>query len=157
MMQKLEQLLERFHLIDRERMRGLPFYNNVLSVEAVDFQPCPQGLLGALITPWFINVILLHDAQPAGILPTGSTVKHALPAGEQTFMVGEEEALGRYDFISLASPTLKFKTQQQAREFARSRVQQLMSSQPAPAEEKPLHYVKLADKPLSRRAFLRVT
>lgn len=155
-MQKIEQLLEQFRLIDRERMRGLPFYNNMLSIEAIDFQPCPQGQLGVLITPWFINVILLHDAQPDGTPLTGSSVKHDLPSGDQAFMVGEDEVLGRYDFISLASPTLTFKTQQQAREFARSRVQQLMTSQPVPSEAKPLHYVKQSDNPLSRRAFLRV-
>ena len=155
-MQKLEQLLERFRLIDRERMRGLPFYNTALSIEAMNFQPCPQGQLGALFTPWFINVILLHDAQPAGAPPTGSSVKHGLPSGEQTFMVGEDEVLGRYDFISLASPTHRFKTQQQAREFARSRVQQLMAAEPASSEAKPLHYVPQSENPLSRRAFLRV-
>lgn len=155
-MPNVEQLVERFRVIDTERMRGLPFYNNMLGVEAVDFQDTEFGLLGALITPWFVNVILLPVAQPASSPPLGSMVSYALPGGEQQFMVGEDETLGRYDFISLASPTLKLKTQQDAREFARARLQQLMAPQPAAAEEKPLHYVKLADKPVSRRAFLRV-
>lgn len=127
----IKNLVARFQYIDQERMQDLPIYNKALTVEAVDFQPVAHGWLGALITPWFINVVLLYndDPPPAEL---GQLVVQQLPSGELDFMVGEDEVLGRYDFLSLASPVLEYKNQQAARHEARTRLQQLLTPQPQP-------------------------
>lgn len=154
-MQKVNELTERFSVIDKERMQGLPFYNSQLSVEAVDFQEIEQGLIGALITPWFINIILLYKKPPEQSIPLGNKIKHSFPSGEHDFMVGEDELLGRYDFISLASPTSKYKSQQLACDFARKKLQGIMSSNDNLIEEKPVQFMTVEDDKLSRREFLR--
>lgn len=153
-MQKVDELSDRFIIIDKERMQGLPFYNNQLSVEAIDFQETEQGFIGALVTPWFINIILLFKNQPEASIPLGNRISHSFPSGEHDFMVGDDELLGRYDFISLASPTSKYKTQQQACDFARKKLQNIMSSEENTIEEKPVQFMAVEDEKLSRREFL---
>jgi hypothetical protein len=49
----VENLVRRFQQISVERIFGLPIYNDRLTVEAIDFQPCEGGLIGVLVTPWF--------------------------------------------------------------------------------------------------------
>ena len=153
-MNKIEEMIDRFKVIDEERMRDLPFYNRQLSVEAVAFQESEDYYVGARITPWFINLMLLFKQQPDASAELGSMTLHQLPAGEQSFMVGEDEVIGRYDFISLASPTNKFKTQQQAREFAAMELAKRMSEDKAQVNEQPLQYMVVEDEKISRRDFL---
>ena len=155
MQEKVAQLTERFTVIDRERMQGLPFYNHNLFVEALDFKEIKQGYIGALITPWFINIILLFKRQPKQDAALGQRINYKLASGEQDFMVGEDEKLGRYDFISLASPTKKFKLQQQARDFAQQKLQQLLNPEPEPSIAKaPIHFAEQTQVNESRRNFL---
>ena len=49
----------RIDAIYRERMQGLPIVNPELSVEAVGFEPFEAHELGVLISPWFMNLVLL--------------------------------------------------------------------------------------------------
>lgn len=66
------------------RMRGLPLYNPRLRVETVGFAPYQGDSLGALITPWTLNLILL----PAeGIAAQGETRTVTLPGGDYRFLV----------------------------------------------------------------------
>ena len=154
-MQKINQLIDRFRVIDKERMQGLPFYNSQLSVEGVDFQQTELGYIGALVTPWFINVILLYENSPQQSIALGNKVKHRFASGEHDFMVGDDEQLGRYDFISLASPTSKYKSQQQACDFARKKLKSIISAELDRLEEKPVQFMTVEDEKLSRREFLR--
>ncbi|MDH3948271.1 MAG: [NiFe]-hydrogenase assembly chaperone HybE, partial [Gammaproteobacteria bacterium] len=102
---RVTKLVDRFTHIGVTAMRDLPIYNHNLEVEAVGFQPTDNGWLGVLITPWFINVILLPEQKSAASLPLGEKLTHELVSGEHVFTVGEDEELGCYDFITLASPT----------------------------------------------------
>lgn len=128
----VNKLVARFQLIDAERMRDLPIYNPALAVEAIDFQrieiqPSMQAWIGTLITPWFMNVVLIDiDELPPNEL--GQRVSYKLPSGDHEFMVGEDEELGRYDFLTLASPVLKYKTQQSAQTAARTGLQKLLTA-----------------------------
>jgi len=54
----IERLLTLYRATE-PRMRELPFYNERLSIEAVGFRDWEDHRLGILITPWFINLILL--------------------------------------------------------------------------------------------------
>ncbi len=59
----VERLVARYREAE-PRMRDLPFYNDSLSIEPVGFREWEGHRLGILITPWFINLILLpgeHD------------------------------------------------------------------------------------------------
>lgn len=58
----VERLVARFGEIE-PRMRDLPFYNDGLSIEAVGFRDWEGHRLGILITPWFMNLILLPGAE----------------------------------------------------------------------------------------------
>ena len=54
-----------FGAVYEQRMQGLPFINAALAVEAVDFRPWNGHWLGVLITPWFMNLVLLPNDQAA--------------------------------------------------------------------------------------------
>ena len=58
---RVKALVASFERIGRESMRGLPFYNESLSVEAIGFDRFGDGWLGVLITPWFMNLMLVSD------------------------------------------------------------------------------------------------
>lgn len=151
----IENMTQRFQQIGRERMQGLPFYNSNIQVEALGFEEREDGYIGALITPWFINLMLLFKQQPQENMIVGRKVSHALPSGDYEFMVGEDEELGRYDFISLASPVGNYKSQQQAQAFAMQKLRNYLSAASEnPVDEHPLVFVDRKEKSLSRRGFL---
>ncbi|MEJ2181737.1 MAG: [NiFe]-hydrogenase assembly chaperone HybE [Gammaproteobacteria bacterium] len=88
----IDNLVARFQQIGVERIFGLPIYNDALSVEAVEFQPCEGGLIGVLITPWFMNIMLLpEDTSPWQTQELGVKVKYKLESGEHEFVIGEDE------------------------------------------------------------------
>ncbi len=107
-----------FGAIERERMRDVPILNSRLSVAAIGMRPCAGGWLCVLITPWFINAILLPesaaDAEAWSNLPSGAKISHELPSGIFEFICGAEAALGPYRMCSLFSPVLQFDNQEAA-------------------------------------------
>lgn len=108
----VNNLAERFQQIGAERILGLPIYNDKLTVEAIDFQECKGGLIGVLVTPWFMNVMLLpEDTRPYQMQELGEKVNYVLDSGEHEFVIGEDEAVGRYLFRTITSPTLCYKKQ----------------------------------------------
>ena len=125
------KIVARFQVIDIQRMRDLPIYNPALIVEAINFQAIElpsekNALIGALITPWFINILLVHtDEIKAAKL--GQRISYQLPSGDFEFMVGEDEELGRYDFYTLASPVLKYKSQHAAQQLAEKGLLRLLT------------------------------
>jgi len=117
------QLESLFRHIADTRMQGIPILNPALQVEAIGFRQWqgPQGLLwvGVLLTPWFMNLLLLPaaaDSLPA--VPPGGEVVVPLPGDALPFMAGHEAALGDYRLCSLFSPVLQFADQDSARSTA---------------------------------------
>ena len=156
----VEKLVERFDYIGKERIQGLPIYNDKLAVEAVDFQPCEGGQIGVLITPWFVNVmLLLDDDKPWQFKELGEKVKFNLPTGEQEFTIGEEDAIGRYLFRSVVSPTHCYKSQPPAQSAARKALSQLMTPVQSKDDTVATQQVNLtptvSEPDKSRREFLR--
>jgi len=156
--ERITKLVERFTHIGETGMRDLPIYNKNLQVEAVGFQSTDKGWLGVLITPWFINVILLPEQKSAATLPLGEKVTHELVSGEHVFSVGEDEELGHYDFLTLASPNLNYKSQKAACTAAEKALAKLLT----PADEyqeqtpgQPVQFVPTEQKGKQRRKFLR--
>jgi len=105
----LERVFKRIH---SERMQGLPVLNPALEVEAVGFRGHDDGCLGVLITPWFMNLMLLPgEGDDWRGIPAGSVQVHRFPSGTYEFIVGEETEIGHYQLCSLFSPVFEFADQ----------------------------------------------
>lgn len=123
---QLRQVEQTFRNIHRERMRGLPFLNPALEVEAVGFTPWVHGYIGVLITPWFVNLMLLTSKGAWGDLQVGSKVTHRFDSGAYEFTVGEEPHIGSYQMCSLFSPAQAFADHAAAVATAKEVMQGLM-------------------------------
>lgn len=105
-----------FRDIERTRMAGLPILNTSLTVEAVGFTPWQGHWLGALITPWFLNLVLVPGAQ--GEWPhaaEGERIVRQLPAGSCNFYGCFEFVIGEFHASSVCSPMSRFTDQAAAR------------------------------------------
>jgi [NiFe] hydrogenase assembly HybE family chaperone len=150
---RVVEMVERFQKIGELNMRGLPVYNEKLTVEAIGFQTYGENYLGVLVTPWFMNVILLpHDKETMDYSLVASPTDETLPAGTWQFMFGGDEVVGLYKSLSLHSPMFAFGTQDLARIEARRRLNSLMTPPQAITEEIPQQQ---APENSSRRAFLQ--
>jgi hypothetical protein len=137
--------LERtFEAVRRERMEGVPMLNPALEVEAVGFRPWREHWLGILITPWFMNVVLMPRVDAAW-QPVGA----------------REATLGDYQACSLFSPMFDFADQREARATALAALDALFD--PASREAAPVRaqapaaeaQASVEDRPtLSKRDFL---
>ena len=127
----LEQL---FESVRRERMAALPLQNERLRVEAVGFRDWRGLRVGALVTPWSINLVLL--AAPGTTLPllaTGESRLWAFPSGEYPFEGHSAPGLGAYQQCALLSPVLDFASHADAVAAARAALAALFT---APAAQR---------------------
>lgn len=109
-----EALETLFRHIQQTRMAGIPLLNPALDVQAVGFRQWENDWLGVLITPWFMNLMLLPaEAQSAG-LAVGAKLPVTFPGRAYTFMVNELEEIGRCLTHSLYSPMFMFTQQADA-------------------------------------------
>jgi [NiFe] hydrogenase assembly HybE family chaperone len=116
-----------FGRVQRERMAGLPFVNEALRVELVGLRRWRGLWLGALVTPWFMNLLLLPgdgegtSEEPPARWPrvaTGEYAQFAFPAGTMSFLAGREGEVGEYLSCSLFSPMFEFADHETARQTA---------------------------------------
>lgn len=114
-----------FTRIWKARMEGLPFLNANLRVEAVGFRPWEGQWLGALVTPWFVNLVLLPGEGEWTTLPVGAERFVALPAGRYRFIAGRDEELGEHHACSLFSPAQEFADHETARAVAQAALEAL--------------------------------
>jgi [NiFe] hydrogenase assembly HybE family chaperone len=151
-------VLERaFARIERERMRDVPILNPRLRVEAVGFRPWQGHWIGVLVTPWFMNAMVLPGAGAGWPARNGGDAHvWPLPIGPCEFIAGREDEIGEYHLCSLMSPVLQLEDQDAARIAARAALDTLLSP-PAPQEEPPGPLRTIAEnagKPMSKREFL---
>jgi [NiFe] hydrogenase assembly HybE family chaperone len=107
---RIQELVTVFRRIGEERMKDLGLYNPALEVEAVGFRRWEGWLAGILVTPWFMNFLLLPcppDTDLAGA-EVGSRRRITMPKGEVIFLVGDGEELGLYLSNSIHSPMGQF-------------------------------------------------
>lgn len=142
-----ERLASAFERIGRTRMAGLPFLNAALRVEAVGFREWEGQWLGALVTPWSMNLVLLPGAGPWKALGQGEERFADLPAGRFRFIAGHDEDAGEYHACSLFSPVLEFTDHETARAVAAAALEAVFDGGPQPAPK--------AAAATSRRDFLR--
>ncbi len=132
---RVQALVDRFSVIDETAMQGLPVCNGALAVEAVGFRRLDADWFGVLITPWFMNAILLPAARtPVDWEVVGDWRDRELPAGSFRFARGGDEEVGCYDMLSLHSPMFAFADQAEARRAAQSSLKTLLTEPKPPAD-----------------------
>jgi [NiFe] hydrogenase assembly HybE family chaperone len=148
---RVADMLAAFRAID-QTMQGLPFYNDKVPLEVHGFRRHDTGsMIGVLITPWFMNVMLVPLVAETVIdwNRMGEKKLVDLPGGPRHFIYGGDETLGVWWMHSLASPMDKFGLPGQALASAKRSFSALMTP---PVEEQP---VAAARPALDRRALLR--
>ena len=152
-----------------KRMEGLNFVNPAIDVEAVAFAPWESHWLGAMVTPWCINLMLLpRDTSGWTSLPQGRKLRYAFPAGEYEFISSRDDAVGEYQMCSLISPVLELPDHATARQVAELARAALLDPANAPVPEAPkaaedtglppgpiARIKEHASAPMSKRDFLR--
>jgi [NiFe] hydrogenase assembly HybE family chaperone len=127
----VEELVAVFSLIEQQRMQDVPILNSALNVEAIGFVPWNGYELGVLITPWFMNLMLLGEGDApeseAGLL--GDKIRHCFPSGLYEFILAEEPGIGRYQACSLFSPMHPFHSHALAVETAQMVMQSIMMAE----------------------------
>ncbi len=103
-----------FRDILNTRMKDLPIINEKLDVKAIGFQEWNNHQLGILITPWFMNLMLIPDKNHETTIKTGTSQYLGFPSGDYAFVAGFEQALGHYLSCSLFSPMFEFENQEAA-------------------------------------------
>jgi [NiFe] hydrogenase assembly HybE family chaperone len=135
-----DRLAARYVEIGDGPMRDVPICNSALAVEAIGFRAHGDAAVGVVVTPWFMNLLVLSEPAPE----QGRTYVVALPAGDVACVGGFLEAFGPLRACSLFSPMFDFADMDAARQVATETLA-LLFAPPAPPEA-------LA---LDRRALLR--
>jgi [NiFe] hydrogenase assembly HybE family chaperone len=110
------------------RMRGLAVCNPALSVQAIGFQLHGGVLVGALVTPWFLNLVVIGRGLP----PAGETVEVDLPGGRFE-LHGATEGVPHLA-LSLISPMTDVVDQRAARAIAEETVRLALTEPRAPGD-----------------------
>lgn len=101
-----------FSTVAQTSMRDMPMNNPRLQVAAVGFRAWQSSWIGALITPWSID--LLQLPMPNAPFPPARAddiIEVALPGAVIPFMPAHMEPLGAYRLCSLFSPAQQFADQ----------------------------------------------
>lgn len=111
-------------------MRGLPIHHPGLRVEAVDVTRLGELLAFALVTPWFVSVIVVGPEPP----PAGATRTLELGGGRFELNRGDEGTPPLT--LPLLSPVLELADMEAARAVAREALRLVLGA-PAPATARP--------------------
>lgn len=119
-------IVNRYHSVYRESMRDLPICNSLLQVELVGLNALSEHQLGVLITPWFMNLILLPGNEAWTDEIAGAICAIELPSGPCEFTVCQDEVLGTFLSAVLFHSVKDFADQATAVAIARRALQQLL-------------------------------
>ena len=128
-------LEQHYRQILDERMQGLPFLNAALEVEAVGFVELDQHRVGVLITPWFMNLVVLPGDDQWDELPQGSLCQLELPAGKMEFNVGGDETIGTLLTAVLFTSVADFPNHVTAHDIAAEIVERLFTDPETAAQD----------------------
>jgi [NiFe] hydrogenase assembly HybE family chaperone len=136
--------------VERQRMEGVPILNCALDVKAVGMRDWNGYWLCILVTPWFMNIMLLpcDAAQEIQRIPTGTKRHFAFPAGKFEFIHGEEAAIGSFWMCSLFSPMFEFGDQETAEATAMAALQALFEQdEEASSAEREMDMIWRGERP----------
>jgi [NiFe] hydrogenase assembly HybE family chaperone len=122
-------LVRRFEAIWQTQMQGVPLLNPALRVQAVGFRPWAEHWLGMLVTPWFMNLLLLPRCPAAWAdVPERASRHHVFPAGVFEFIGCQDAVIGNHLACSLFSPMFEFGTHTGAVQTAEASLQLLFQA-----------------------------
>jgi len=120
------RLEAKFSQILIERMVDVPVINERLHVESAGFQEWNGHVLGVLVTPWFMNLLLLPGIEDDwSELKVGFKRSFAFEAGSFEFIMGEEQEIGKFMSCSMFSPMFEFESHDAAMVTANAIVEEL--------------------------------
>jgi [NiFe] hydrogenase assembly HybE family chaperone len=155
----VDRLVAGYRSIECQRMRGLPICNAVLQVEAVGFRPRGDCLCGVLITPWFMNLVLLPAVRENwSASASGSKINCRFPTGEYEFTLSVPEGIDAHLSTPLFSTLQDFPDQDTARRVAEEVLERLYEGggQTASADAVEAELERSGfNRPVSRRKLLR--
>lgn len=131
MQTRLEQLLAAYRDADLA-IASLPVYNPSLSIAALGFREDEDAFVGALVTPWFINLVRLPATKLKEPRPSGEARAASFPSGTYAFTAAHLDRVGGFEFLSLFSPVLEFESQAAARIAGEAAIEALFAPAPAP-------------------------
>ena len=134
------------------RMRDQPFVNPALTVEAVGFRRLDGDWLGVVITPWFLNLVLVHGGGALwGDIPAGVRGYLILPCGTMPIFAADDPEIGPYQYCPLIASVDTLPDMATARFVAADAVKTVFCPPaPEPAE---LPATRAETPELSRRGF----
>jgi [NiFe] hydrogenase assembly HybE family chaperone len=136
-------------------MHDLSFINGALGVEAIGFQRRDGDWLGVVITPWFLNLLLVSGGgQLWGDIPAGERRYLSLPCGTMQFIADDDPDIGPYQYCPLIAPVDQLPDMATARVVAEDAIRTVFAS-PQPAPEAVAPPVAAENEPVSRRGFFR--
>ena len=107
-------------------MRGLPILNARLDVTAVGFREFDGHAVGVLVTPWFMNLMLLPGSAQWSEFPQGSVAAVEFPGSNIEFNVSHDEDVGTLLSAALFSSVADFPDQETATAVASEVLRQLL-------------------------------
>lgn len=155
------RLLALYRGIHAERMAGLPFLNNAIAVDVLEFRVRDGRWSGLLITPWQISYVVFPDSpgEWAG-LAQGTRRRGRVGEREVDFLVDFEPAIGHYQTCTLIAPVTQIPDQEAAHTAARTALARLLgppAAVPSPPPDGRRHapQPRRDREPVSRRGFFR--
>lgn len=128
------EITQAFRRIELDQMHGLPVCNGCLTTEIVGLTRFGHYWVGALITPWTLQLLLLPATAEAECLVEGDHRTLEFPQGPVVFMASENADLGVYLACSLMSPLHDFPSQEVIRQTAQE-VMELLFQPPAKKDQ----------------------
>lgn len=131
-------LQRRFEHILHTQLNGVPLLNPALRVQAVGFRPWSAHWLGVLVTPWFMNLMLLPRERAQWPEVGARESRHyVFPAGVFEFIGGRDAVLGSYQACSLFSPMFEFADPAAAHDTAVAALAALFDAAQRPRSDAP--------------------
>ena len=151
------ELVLAFEEIAQQRMGDLPLMNRALQVEAVGFEhdamlaPAASAI-GVLVTPWFMNLVVLPVERVDRPRRAGDTTLLRLGATDLVFLAAHEARVGSFEACSLFSPVFEFADASAARATAHAVLATLREIEPVAPDPAPRSFADAL--PPARRSFL---
>jgi [NiFe] hydrogenase assembly HybE family chaperone len=120
-------LLRHFEKIERQHMRGLPIVNSKLHVEAIGARRFGEHKVLVLISPWFMNLVLLPGNDDWNRFAQGDSCNIEMPAEKMEFTVCHDDGVGTFLTAIMFRTVCDFPDQETARNIATEILQTLFA------------------------------
>jgi len=147
----VDRLVIAYRDLVQPRMCTLPMYNPELKVEAVGFESHEGRPCGVLLTPWFMNLVLLPaENDDWSGMASGETLKVTFPAGDYLCMMSMPEGIPPHLSLPLFNTVKSFVDHDTACRVAGEILQRLYVETDDPTQATPVD-TELSKSGLRRR------